>query len=251
MRSQEINLTIPVSKRWWISLPFILGLVVLAFMIWTIAQMMVYPHDGIGNLHPTGLITDIEPRGPADGNLQEGDKIILLDGVTWGASYESYKGKKGGDRVNFLVERDGEKVSESIILIDPPATEIATRLVPITIALIFWILGMAVQTFKPADGAADLFFAWCQISAFTLTAGVASYLGPIWTSSLFNSLLWIIGPLSVHFHMNFPQPSYIRNRRVLIIALYCMALLGVLPILITGFQEYRFIDSVSAIFICW
>ena len=40
MRNQEINLTIPVSNRWWISLPFVIGIFVAGFMIWTTAQMM-------------------------------------------------------------------------------------------------------------------------------------------------------------------------------------------------------------------
>lgn len=243
MRNQEINLTIPVSNRWWISFPFVIGMFVAGFMIWTTAQMMVYPHDGIGNLHPTGLITDIEPGGPADGELQEDDKIIKLDGVAWGESYEAYKGKKGGDQVNFLVERGNKKESVTITLSDPPTGEILTRIVPISVALIFWVLGMAVQTFKPADGAADIFFAWCQGSAFTLTAGVASYLGPIWTSSLFNSMMWIIGPLSVHFHLYFPQQSTIRNKKEIIIGLYCLALLGVVPILVTGFRNENLLSQ--------
>ncbi len=243
MRNQEINLSIPVSNRWWISFPFVIGIVVLGFMIWTTAQMMVYPHDGIGNLHPTGLITDIEPDGPSNGKLQEADKIILVDGVAWGESYEAYKGKKGGDQVNFLVARGDKKVSVSITLIDPPSIEIVTRIVPISIAVIFWILGMAVQTFKPADGAADIFFAWCQGSAFTLTAGVASYLGPVWTSSLFNSLMWIIGPLSVHFHLFFPQVLNFRYKKNFIIGLYFLALLGVVPILISGFRNVNLLSQ--------
>ena len=109
MRNQDINLNIPVSNRWWISLPFIIGFLVLGFIIWTIAQMMVYPHDGIGNLHPTGLVTDLEPGSPVFGNLQEEDKIILVDGAPWADVSGIYKGKKGGDQVNFLVERDGIK----------------------------------------------------------------------------------------------------------------------------------------------
>ena len=131
MTNQDISLTFPGSKRWWIGLPFVVGLIVLGFMVWTILQMMVYPQDGIGNLHPTGLITEIEVNGPAYQILQEGDKIILLDGVAWADVYVAYKGKKGGDPVNFLVERAGKKISETITLIDPTSIEILKRLVPI------------------------------------------------------------------------------------------------------------------------
>ncbi len=237
MINQDINLKNPVSKRWWISLPFVAGVFVLGFMVWVTLQMIVYPHDGIGNFHPTGLVTDIMPDGPAYGKLQEGDMVIEVDGVPWKEVSAAYKGKKGGDEVNFQVMRNGEKVSKDIQVIDPPANEIITRLVPILIALVFWGLGMAVQTFKPSDGAADIFFTWCQVSAFTLSAGVASYLGPVWTSALFNSLLWVIGPLSVHFHLYFPQSTNIDKKRRFLAVIYALALLGMLPILISGFQN--------------
>lgn len=236
MINQDINLKIPLSKRWWIGLPFIAGVFVIGFIVWVTLEIFVYPYDGIGNFNTTGLLTDIEPGGPADGWLQNEDRVIQVDEVPLEKLSAIYQGKKGGDTVIFSVKRNGEDVQVPITIVDPPVTEIVTRLVPIIIALIFWALGMAVQTFKPSDGAADIFFAWCMVSAFTLSAGVGSYLGPVWTSALFNSLLWLIGPLSVHFHLYFPQSSNVDKKRWILRALYVLAFLGMLPILIAGFQ---------------
>ena len=142
------------------------------------------------------------------------------------------------------------RLSITIPLISPPLSEILIRLLPILVALVFWGLGMGIQTFKPNDGAANLFFAWCLVCSLTLTAGVASYLGAIWMSILFSCMLWIIGPLSVHFHLDFPQARQWRWKRALLAVLYVLAILGIgLYLLVTlsrGFHNQWQTNVVSA-----
>ena len=55
--------------------------------------------------------------------------------------------------------------------------------------------------------------------------------------------MWLIGPLSVHFHLFFPQSTLIRHRRWILTILYSLALLGILPILITGFQSINLVTQ--------
>lgn len=212
-------------------MPYIIPLVVLVFMVWTIFKVIDYPYDGILYIHPTGLIKEIDPEGPGSGKLMQGDVVLSIDSLPWRFFY-GHDGKKGGDRVEFIVIREGSELTITYNLVDQSISNILISLVPILIALAFWGIGVGVQIYKPSDGAANLFFAWCQVSATTLTAGVASYLGPAWTPKLFGIMLWIIGPLSVHFHMHFPQSTRITGRKTLVRILYIISLIGLTPHLI-------------------
>jgi hypothetical protein len=227
------------SRRWWFSLPFIIALAVLGFILWIAMRVIIYPHDGIVEIHPTGRIGALDSSGPTADKLQVDDVIISVDGVPWDQALYFHVGKRGGDTVFLVVDRQGASVLVAITLVDPPFVEVLLRLSPLLVALIFWGIGVGVQTRKHAGSAANIFFAWCQVSALSLAAGVASYLGPLWTAVLFNILLWVIGPLSVHFHLYFPQ-IFPRNwRHFLLVLLYMIAALGSLPFLVWGYFEIR------------
>lgn len=228
MQSTRRSLTV-FRQKWWMGLPFAISLVVLLGIFWTIAQVIAYPHDGIVTLHPDGLIGGIEPGGPADKLLFKGDIIKEIDGQPWGTRITTYYDKDPGDLVSFVVDRAGQEMYISIRLAKPDTAEIFFRLIPIFVALIFWGIGLGVQMFRPPDSAAGIFFYWCQVSAMSLTAGVASYLGPLWASSLFNALVWFIGPLSIHLHFYFPQPAGIRQRNWIVALIYLGALVGAAP----------------------
>jgi two-component system NtrC family sensor kinase len=226
-------------QGWWRSFPFILALLVLVFMVWTTAKQITYPNDGIASIRPDGQIVGLEPNGPAAGKLFEGDRIISIDGKDWGATITNYPGKHGGDAVTYLVSRDGEQIQVTTILEAASVTDILLYMAPILVGLIFWGIGIGVQSFKPADASANVFYAWCLASATTLTAGVASYLGPGWTSNLFNLLLCLIGPLSVHFHLFFPQVWPLKGRKLALWVLYGIGGLGALPYIVLGVDRMR------------
>ncbi|HEX6305292.1 MAG TPA: ATP-binding protein [Anaerolineales bacterium] len=61
-----------------------------------------------------------------------------------------------------------------------------------------------------------------------------SFIGPAWTSSLFNVLFWLIGPLTVQFHLHFPQENSLKQFKYLLIGLYLIAALGSLPYVFWG-----------------
>jgi PAS domain S-box-containing protein len=237
MKGIELTAQRIYAQRWWISLPFVLALAVFLFIVSTILKVFVYPYDGITNIGTGGVIARIDQASPTAEKLLEGDIVVLIGGVPWDdtvSTYNEYLGKKTGDRVDLVIRRNDETVPVTIALTTPPLSEVIIRLVPILVALLFLGVGIGVKAYSPADGAADLFFIWTQVCAVTLTAGVASYLGPAWATVLFSCSLRLIGPLSVHFHTKFPQYSTIRSKSALLYFLYALALLGIALYLIWG-----------------
>lgn len=227
------------SQRWWISLPFLFALAVLVFLGWSISLAWVYPYDGITDYDHTGLIGEIDRFGPTFGILQEGDIIISIDGVKLIEARPLYGNKRSGDTAELIIQRDNSLITIPIQLVVPSFDEKVNRVGPLIVALIFWGIGVGIQAFKPASEASNLFFLFFMVTALLLVAGVASYLGPPWTSNLVNILLWLIGPLAVHFHFYFPQNTPIHGRRYLLIGLYTIAILGALPYLIWSSQAVQ------------
>lgn len=221
------------SRRWRISLPFVLALFTLVALILTASLAWTNPYDGIESLYPTGEVGAIAPGSPADGKLLEGDIVKSVDGIPWDNAYNTYLGKHGGDQVEVIVERNGQLEKVNFTLADPPLEKILIRLVPILVALVFWGIGLGVQAFTPADSAAVVFFYWCQAIAVMLAAGAASQ-GPLWVSGLFNFMLWLVGPLSVHFHLRFPQNLSIRFQRYGLFLLYFIAVAAGIVFLFFG-----------------
>ena len=227
------------SQRWWISLPFLFALVVLVFLGWSVSLALVYPYGGITDYDNTGLIIEIDSLGPNFAALQEGDLILSIDGVPMIEARPIYGNKRPGDTAHLMIQRDGNMITVPIRLVIPSFDEKVNRLGPLIVALIFWGIAVGIQAFKPASEATNLFFLFFMVTALLLVAGVGSYLGPPWTSSLLNILLWIIGPLAVHFHFYFPQNTPLKGRRYLLIGLYAIAILGGLPYLIWGSQAVQ------------
>jgi two-component system NtrC family sensor kinase len=204
------------------------ALVIFAFIAWTVLFLVEYPDDGIGSLEVNGLIRSLRLDGPAIGRLQVGDVIVSIEnGLTDTLSiYYPELGKKTDDTVVFWVNRQGTVLPVEVKLAHPSFDLIAVRLIPVLVALFFWLVGLGAGAFKPIGRGAVVSFLWFETSAMALAAGAASITGAIWASILFNSLLWAIGPLSVHFHLYFPQVSYFKGRKALLICLYTLALFG-------------------------
>lgn len=222
------------SQRWWISFPFLIALAVLVFLVWSVFQALAYPYDGIILIDPNGLVKEIDAGGPTSEVLGDGDRVLSIDGVPVTEAFPFYVTKSAGQRVHFDVQRDGITSQVIITLLTPPLSESFNRLAPLFLALIFWGIGLGIQAFKPIDEAGSIYFLFFATSAAFLIAGATSYLGPPWTSALYNFLLWLLGPVAVHFHLYFPQKARFSFERVLLVVLYTIALVGGLPYLIYG-----------------
>ncbi len=228
-------------SRWKSIAPFVLAIVVLGFIIYTALALIVYPDDGIDSVSPAGEIISLQPDGPAIGKLQTGDTILSIDGISWKGNFFGYTdlGTQSGDAVEFVILRVGSPVSLQIKLAPPSWGLILNRMASILVALIFWLVGMGIEAFKPSGKASGIVssgitFLWFQTCALTLTAGAASTMGTAWASSLFSGLLWVLGPLSVQFHLHFPQPNTRKVKTALLAVLYSFALLGIAPVLVVG-----------------
>ena len=214
--------------RIWNSLPFLISLLVLSFLVWAGLQSSLYPYDGIIGYQLSGLINNVDATGPSAGLLKRGDIIISVNGIPVEQAFPFHSGKKGGDRVQFLVERNGHHIPVTITLIDPSLEELSSRLVPFVVALLFSLMGIGVQTFRPPGSSRTVAFLFFQINSIILVAGAISYTAPTWTSILFNIALLIVGPLTIHFHLQLPQIKPLRYGRFYLSLLYASAILGAL-----------------------
>jgi two-component system NtrC family sensor kinase len=221
-----------------LSFPFILAFLTLLFITWLGYQIFQNGYDGL-DLRPTGLVSDVDLTGPAFGLIQPGDKIISVNGRDWADASGYNVGSRAGDKVSMIVDRNGKNIPVSFQLIELPLAKAQNFLFPLFLASIFWIVGVAVIAFTPTDSVAGIFFYWCLGSAVLFALGAGSYQGPAWLASAFSFLIWLIGPLSVHLHLRFPQNSKILGQQYWLIGLYLVASLGGSPYLILGTSVIR------------
>jgi len=214
--------------------PFVVALVVFVFMVFTTAQLISFPDDGIDTLINDGKVVSLDPNGPSYGKLQEGDVILSVDGVPYSTLNYIDLRKSVGDSVSFEVYRDGAQVGVTFELTHPSRDLLFSRLVAIFVALIFWGIGLGVDAFKPTDKGSSIFSLWFYTCALILITGAASTMRIGWATVLFNSLFWLLGSLSVHFHMLFPQSVVRKENRGLLVFLYLITLLGIAPIFLFG-----------------
>lgn len=224
------NYSFKNMERWVAVIPFILAIAILAFIALTAVQLISYPDDGIIDLESSGQILSLDLDGPTIDVLKVGDIVQSLDGVPFATIRFDYNklGKNSGDIVNITVIRDDQIVNTSYHLVDPPLELVVSRLTAILIALIFWGIGLIVEAYKPMGKGNPVVFFWFQVCALTLAAGSASSMGYVWANTFFNMLLWVLGPLSVQFHMNFPQPIPGKGIRSFLGTMYLFSALGIL-----------------------
>ena len=217
--------------------PFILASTSLALLAWTASLQVRRGYDGL-ELHPlSGMVLSVDPRGPTAGLLRVGDLVPRVQGVPTLMAPPLFSELFPGDEVMFTILQNGSEFSTSITMTSPPVRVLAQRLVPLTVATAFWVIGMAVLAFGQAGGEARPFFRFCLVASGVLGAGSLSTAGPIWSSTLFNILLWFAGPIAVDLHLRFPEPR--RHSRAMSAILYGVAVLGSLPFLLLGAAGVR------------
>jgi predicted metalloprotease with PDZ domain len=124
MKAHWPPLTLGTSRRWLISLPFIMALATLAFLTWTASKSLVYPDDGL-HISISGYVNDIYPDSPAYGKLQPNDIIIYVNGVSFDKAMPFYKDIRAGDMVKFAALRGEKLVEVTIQPRQPTLSEIA------------------------------------------------------------------------------------------------------------------------------
>lgn len=243
-----------IHQRWGRSIPFLLALIVLVSLIWNISINITYPHDGINNLQSDGRVIQIEQDGPAYNHLQPGDLIISIENIPIGKAIPYFSEKKAGDTLHFIVERQGQQIPIEFKLSSPGIYEIIRRLIPVIVALIFWIVGIGVLAFAPAGLVTTLCFLFCLMGSAFLIFGSISSMSTPWAYDVYRILFWLAGPISVHFHLYFPQTADFRGKKLLLSVLYAIGAIGSAPYIIWGvktlkaYSWYPFFSSAVQLF---
>jgi two-component system NtrC family sensor kinase len=204
----------------------IVGLAVLAYLLWGFYQAITFPYDGIFVDNFSGQINGIDPSGPSHDQLRVGDVVLSSGGVAWQDGIPNYHRIGAGNEIHFIIVRDGKKLTVPIRLQNPPLSELFRRLSPLIVALAFWIVGVGVQMFNSPIPAMRLFYVVFLVSSLLLASGFLTSLGMSGVANIFGFLLWLIGPFIVHLHFYFPQAIDFRYRRISLVALYTFGLLG-------------------------
>ena len=227
------------SQRWWRSFPFVFALISLVFIGWSAYLSFTYPHEGIITLGNDWIVRELDYFGRVENRLRVGDRIDSVNGIPSVDALPFYTGKSAGETVDLVITRNGELLEMQVTLTNPGTELIIDLLVVLILALVFWGMGVGVLTFKPGDITSNLFFLFTQVSALMLAAGVSSQVGPPFFSNIFNALLWLIGPITVHLHYYFPQLIHLRRQREALLGLYAIAFMGGLPYLLLGTLTIR------------
>ncbi len=227
--------------RWVAFLPLIYAVLVFAFILGTTVKLISFPDDGIDSVNSSGEVQSLAPAGPAFGKLQEGDIIISVEGVPFSSGATNYSAldKKGGSEVEFKVLRQGILTTVTVRLDAPSRDLVMSRMAAILIALMFLLTGIGIDAFKPSGSGNMIYSIWFYTCALTLTAGAASTMRIGFSTALFYICLWMIGAVSVHFHMHFPQLIRWRLKYVFLSILYFISFLGIAPLIIFGTVKFR------------
>jgi signal transduction histidine kinase len=203
--------------------PFLLATGSLFLLGWAGLLIVQHPYSGLSWSYKSGVVSYVDPQGPAAASFQIGDQILAIDGLP---PYKArdLPGRQAGDRVAFNVERGQDILSIQLRLTSPGLLKMLTSLTTIPVALSFWLLGLLVLVFGPPGELIRGFFLFSQIFTLILSLGSISSYGPLWSGWVFGLLQWWIGPLTIQTHLllaNF-RPSH--NRERLLRFLYALAL---------------------------
>jgi len=214
--------------------PFALALAALGLLIYAAALKIRLPHDGLDWSPITGEVFEVDQGGPAAGALAVGEHIISLNGVPAAQAAHLYAGFQAGDRLDLLVRSPQGVRAVSVQMQAASPLRVAQRLAPLLVALAFLVIGSLVLGFGGTNLQARLFFLFALLGGSVLASGSLSTSGPLWTSALFNILLGLAGPVSVHLHLHFPEDRGAARRRWPLTLLYAGAVLLSLPFVVAG-----------------
>jgi hypothetical protein len=231
--------------------PLALALASLVLIIWSAWEIRGIPYTGVDWQAHNGVITYVDPTGPAVGYLKAHDQILTVDKVPLSQPLNIGRWKVG-DTIQFLVLRNGSHRVETVHLAAQPLSIALQNQIPSLVALTFWSVSIIVIAFQPYGQQSLLFLLFCQSFSVATVAGSLHDVGLTisWMQVVFVILLWWVGPLAFHFHLYFPVTIYPRCRYLLVYTIYSITVLGsVLAIAELFVTPFLHISSLSILWL--
>jgi signal transduction histidine kinase len=213
---------------------FFLAYATYLLIMWSFGQVAQRPYDGFDWETRTGEVFKVNPSSPAYGVIYPGDVIVGVNGISLERAIPLYHGLQPGRTVEFDVLQDGLAKRVTINLIQAPREVFFRRMTPFIVSLAFWIVGVGVFGFARAKVQAVALLMWCLLVSGILSSGGLAPAGPIWVADIFNVLLWMVGPVTVHFHLLFLQAKVSKPGKLAMSMLYGLSVVGSLPYIIWG-----------------
>lgn len=175
-----------------------------------------YPYDGIQWQRPGSGVIIVDPTGPAAlAGVTSEDLLLAINGIPADQLRSIYQGKPLGSEIALTLVRGGQQLTIDVPLAKAPLHVRISRLEPLLIGVVFWIVGLALWFLRPFHTMTRVFFALSQITAGMFASGDLSTIGWPGSSLMFNICLLFVAPLAIHFATQFPTPLPQRVRRVL------------------------------------
>lgn len=190
-------------------------LVLLFLLPYTYAHFQVRPFLGLDIHAVSGVIISLINQDSSEMTLNIGDKVLQVDTLEWEEFrqnvFDPDLSVEAGRRLQLTIQRGDEIFKTMWTVPFDTRQELHTRLWEgWWYGYVFWIAGTLVILFiRPKHSRRLLLAIFLYLSAIWLTAGLVSAWGDrgIWNSSLIlHSAFWILVPVSLHFHWNFPSP---------------------------------------------
>ncbi len=194
-----------------IALSTFLSILVAAIVVWRM------PYDGGFTTDRANRVSQVDPQGAAyRAGFRDGDVLVAIDGVPLERISWVYRGKEPGDRVTYLLERDGDQFTTSVVLAHLPWEARLVQMAQLLVSLGFWAVSVYIWMRRPSsDRLTGQFFLLSQLGAGTLALDFLAYAR--WTSMFLitDLAVLVLPPFIVSFHSQFPQPISGRARRIL------------------------------------
>lgn len=190
-------------------LPWLTLLLILSYSVFFFSRQ---PYLGFFTSDNKLVVTYDVPSQQGE-SLIIGDTLVNVNGITQDQmdkdlSIGFFNRVRTGDRLDIVVERDGQQKNIQYTVPGPNPQEVISRLNSNwVIPYIFWLAGSAALLFlRPRNMTRLLFAAFCYITSVWLSAGLLSGQHLFGAALLLRSAIWISLPIYLHLHWLFPTP---------------------------------------------
>lgn len=188
-------------------LPWLTLLLILSYSVFFFLRQ---PYLGFFTSDNKLVVTYDIPSQQGEG-LIIGDTLVKVNGITQDQMDQDlstgfFNHIRTGDRLDIVVERDGQQKNIQYTVPGPNPQEVISRLNSNwVIPYIFWLAGSAALLFlRPRNMTRLLFAAFCYITSVWLSAGLLSGQHLFGAALLLRSAIWISLPIYLHLHWLFP-----------------------------------------------